>query len=181
MLLIIASAIILFAACNNGSSDENSDGVDSTTVETEDVTQISVGDFELKAEEYIEQTIQIEGTVSHICKHGGKKMFIFQAPVDTVTVKITSNESFSVDLEGSDVIVTGIVKEERITAADILEMEEELKEHENEEENDGENDEEHHDKHISQETIDYYNALLEKSDKDYIAFYTLECVEYEEK
>ena len=179
IFVLLAFASILFVACNNGNSNGNSDEGDTNVVETDDITQISVADFDAEAVNYVDKTIKIEGTVSHICKHGGKKMFIFAAPVDSITVKITSNEAFNADLEGSDVVVTAIVKEERITKDDIVNMIEELANCDTEGAELHEDD--HHDEHVSQETIDYYNGLIEESGKDYIAFYTLECVEYEEK
>ena len=106
-------------------------------------------------------------------------MHLFEAPVDSITIKIISTESFDTELEGSDVTVRGIVIEQKITKDDLAEMEEEYQigcdgsiEKEDGHEKMTEEELEH-----KKETIEYYKALIDESGKDYIAFYSLECIE----
>jgi hypothetical protein len=61
----------------------------------------------------IGKTVEIQGMVTHVCKHGGKKMFIMSSDPD-VQVKVTVGENiaaFPVELEGSNVWVKGKVEE----------------------------------------------------------------------
>lgn len=91
-------ALSLLIACNNQNSEES--------------TTITSAEFATVAENLIDQTVRIEGTVMHVCKHGGKKMFINED-----RVKIIASEklaSFDLALEGSTVIVTGIIREESV-------------------------------------------------------------------
>lgn len=91
-------ALSLLIACNNQNSEES--------------TTITSAEFATVAENLIDQTVRIEGTVMHVCKHGGKKMFINED-----RVKIIASEklaSFDIALEGSTVIVTGIIREESV-------------------------------------------------------------------
>jgi hypothetical protein len=78
----------------------------------QEIAVIKPSDFPDQAEQYMGQKIQIEGMVVHVCKHGGKKMFIVGDDPD-VRVKIDASDEVSVfktELEGSTVMVQGIVE-----------------------------------------------------------------------
>ena len=80
---------------------------------TSDVTKVEVNTFKDKAPEMVGKTVEIEGMVTHVCKHGGGKLFIMTDNPD-VQVKITKNEkmaAFVPELEGSSIWVKGIVEE----------------------------------------------------------------------
>jgi len=179
LFLVSIISLLIFSACNSGTDNGNKNNQDSLTVETDDIPMLSILTIDQDAEQYVDKKIKVAGTVSHICKHGGKKMHLFEAPVDSVFVKVTSEESFDADLEGSDIVVTGILKEKRITEEEINGMEEEyriecdgsiVKDEVKKEEN-----------KMKKEQIDYYNELLEESGKGYISFFSIEFIELEKK
>ncbi len=161
-------AFILFACTN--------------PTEQVDLTQtINVSNFDSIAGNYIEKQIIIKGTVSHVCKHGGKKMFIFEGDNDSVLVKLTSEKAFDVALEGSDVQIKGIVKARIITSADIEKMEQDAMNKPEEEQNP-----EHTEKHIEE----VHNATMEQalelkeelknSGKKQLEYYSVEVTELKE-
>ncbi len=183
LFLVSIISLLIFSACNSGTNNGNTSDQDSSIVETDDIPMLSIITLDENAEQYVDKKIKVAGTVSHICKHGGKKMHLFEAPVDSITVTVITGESFDADLEGSDVIVTGMMKEERITAEEINGMEEEyriecdgsiVKEDAKNEGNNGNNIE-------KKEQIDYYKELLEESGKGYISFFSIEFIELEKK
>ena len=95
-ILFGVMALGLLIACNNQNSEES--------------TTITSAEFATVAENLVDQNVSIEGTVMHVCKHGGKKMFINED-----RVKIIASEklaAFDLALEGSTVIVKGIIREE---------------------------------------------------------------------
>ena len=95
-ILFSLLAIALMVACNNQKSEE--------------VTTLTTAEFATKAPELLDKTVSIEGTVMHVCQHGGKKLFL-----NDDRVKIVVSEqiaSFDQELVGSDVVVKGIIKEE---------------------------------------------------------------------
>jgi hypothetical protein len=97
-LLFVVFAVGLLAACNNQSNEE--------------ATAVTTTEFATVAENMVDKTVTIEGTVLHVCKHGGKKMFIGDD-----RVKIIASETlaaFDQELEGSTVTVTGIIREEAV-------------------------------------------------------------------
>jgi len=76
---------------------------------------------------YVDKEIVIKGTVNHVCSHGGKRMFIMGEDPD-VAIKITPNDEIGVfekELEGSHVVVYGVMKELRIDEAYVANLEKE--------------------------------------------------------
>ncbi len=93
-------------------------------------TAITVDNLLAEITNYIDKDIVVVGTVNHVCKHGGKRMFIMGEDPD-IAIKITPNDEigiFEKELEGSSVIITGIVKELRIDEAYVANLEKELSE-----------------------------------------------------
>ncbi|MBW6459274.1 MAG: hypothetical protein K0B08_01765 [Bacteroidales bacterium] len=68
--------------------------------------------FQENAENMVGKEVDVKGMVIHVCKHGGKKMFLIGEDPD-IRIKITTSDkvsSFNMDLEGSIVSVKGIVE-----------------------------------------------------------------------
>ena len=80
------------------------------TPKQEKAVEVTTTEFETVAPEMLGQLIQIEGTVNHVCKHGGKKMFIGGENVKIIVSETIA--AFDPVLEGSEVIITGYVREE---------------------------------------------------------------------
>lgn len=95
-LLFGIVALSLLVACNNQSTEES--------------TAITSAEFASVAENLVDQTVSLEGTVMHICKHGGKKLFINEDRVKVIASETLA--SFDLTLEGSSVIIKGIIREE---------------------------------------------------------------------
>jgi hypothetical protein len=121
---LIALSVILFAC---GSRTEQP-----PQAENQDVAVLTVASFDSLAGEYSGKEIQIEGLVDHVCREGGKKMFLVRTDGEG-RVKVTTGEnipSFDVALEGSDVIVKGVVDELRVDEPYLVQWEKELKDQE---------------------------------------------------
>lgn len=68
--------------------------------------------FQDTAGELVGTEVEVQGMVVHVCKHGGKKMFLIGENPD-VRIKITASEkvsAFKSELEGSTVYVKGLVE-----------------------------------------------------------------------
>lgn len=82
-------------------------------------TILQVDDLLDEAENLVDQTVTVEGVCTHICAHGGKKLFLMGSD-DTKTIRVEATDetgAFSKDCVNSMVSVTGIVKETRIDEA----------------------------------------------------------------
>jgi len=155
--------------------------------ETECNTEkISVQALMDSIDNYIEKDVLVCGTVSHVCSHGGKRMFLIAENPD-VAIKVTPNEEigvFSKELEGSMVHVYGKVKELRIDDTYITEMEKEMMEGvENEaaHTHDGNHDGEHKAELDSTqiEKIAQMRQEVVESGKGYISQYWIEATKVE--
>lgn len=155
---------------------------------------ISVTKIAENAVKFVGKEVSITGTVEHVCKHGGKRLFIFDENDPTKRFKITAGPeigTFKVELEGSDITVTGVINETRIDEAYLDNWESEVSAekpevaHEGHEHTNGEATEEEHNEEDeiaeSLEKIKNMRETLEKSGKEFLAFYDMECKSFEEK
>jgi hypothetical protein len=191
-IFIIFVFAALFAACGNSNKNTTGDNNEMDTIQGP--VTITVNDFLTKAEEFVGKEIKIQGTVSHVCKHGGKRMFVFDDNEDN-RVKIEASEnvaSFDASLEGSDVLVSGILKELVIDEAYLAEWEMEVNDEANNpeekadttevavHENSGLGEAADQGEHVSAlESIAEYRNQIKESGKDHLSFYSVECLAYE--
>lgn len=145
---------------------------------------LSVAEIKTNAAIYVDKEVSIIGIVEHVCKHGGKRLFLMgDNPKDRFKITAGSDVgAFNVELEGSEILVKGIVVERKIDEAFIDNWEVEITtdskpEVAHEGHVDGKEEEENKDEIIAEALIKVNNMRdkLEKSDKDYLSFYSLEC------
>jgi len=113
---------LLLTACNvkTNKSAENS---------TEAEKVIVYDNLLNEAEGVVDKTVKIKGHVTHTCKHSGKRAFLV-GDNEKFTVRVEAGgkiEGFDKSLEGNTLIVTGTLKERRLTKEYIDQWEEELK------------------------------------------------------
>jgi len=183
-LLFVAVIAAFAASCNNTRTSSEDNGSQNTDTVSGPI-QITVADFLGKASELAGKEVIIKGTVSHTCKHGGKRMFIYgDNPEESVEIKAGENiASFNVELEGSDVTVQGLLAELVIDEAYLNEWESEVRLES------GEEHEIHDGKHSTQnadsikmekfEKINNYRKQIAESGKDHLSFYSIECKSFE--
>lgn len=82
------------------------------------------------ADNYVGQTINLEGVCSHVCSKSGMKMFVADN-ADGKTIRVESNSAigkFDKEAEDANVFVRGKLVEDKLTEADLQEMEKEIAE-----------------------------------------------------
>jgi len=158
-LLVIA---IAFAACSGNAEKKATDNMNADAVET---PEIILAEFDAKAGEYVDEEVVVAGLVDHVCKHGGKKLFLVS---DDGDIHVESDERFDEELKGSNIIVTGLVREFRVDEAYCLKMEEDnIKSH-----SEGETDDDLYTQKI--ENIQWYRDSMTTANSDHLSFYSLE-------
>lgn len=118
--------LVTLAACENAQVKTEAASQEAVV---EEIVVIDIPDFDSLAEQYIGKQIQLAGTVDHICKHGGQRAFLV-SPESEARIKITPDEhiaAFNTNMEGNVVIITGVVEEQRIDEAYIMDWEQEVK------------------------------------------------------
>jgi len=168
-IIVIFVTTLLIVACKTESNKTvDQKNQNETIIET---PLLALGEFDTKAGEYVNKEIKIQGIVDHVCKHSGKKLLVV---TDEGDVHITSDTRFEDKLKGSEIVLTGIVLEERIDEAYCLKMEEDnIKSH-----SEGASNQEQFEnkkKHIQQ-----YRDQMKAENKDYLSSYSLQYVSHVE-
>ncbi len=178
MLMLFVAAI--FGACSNNTKTTNDDSQKATV---EECTSISVDSFLIVAADIVGKEVTVQGTVDHVCKHGGKRVKIFSS-CPSKSLHGEAGETmgnFKAELEGSTVCLTGIVGEEKIDLAYVDEYEKKVRAAM--EEKKEEADMEHKagvDHHAGLEKIAKWKEEIEASEKGYLSNYYLEVAKYDE-
>jgi len=186
IIALMALAVVVVSCDNNNTKTENS--VKTEEVAIEELIEVDLIGFDDQVEQLVGKKIVIAGTVDHICKHGGQKLFIVKEDSDT-RLKIVPDENiaaFNTELEGESIEIVGIVEEQRIDEDYLKEWEEEVKAGMEEEQGegihvDGEGEMEHDDEGHNTEAFEKINRLREmlaESGDDHLSFYSVLCVDY---
>lgn len=142
--------------------------------------KLTIEEFETKAGDLVDQKVAIEGTVVHVCRHGGKRLFIIGEKPEP-QIKITTGKSipaFEVKLEGSDIIAVGILKEFRVDETYLDQLEKNSRENREKALNEDRQGEDLHRHQDPLKSINDMRAQLKKSGKDHLSFFSVECESY---
>lgn len=103
---------VLFTSCN--STNRNNDN----TATTQQSSTTDVDGLLAKAGELVGKEVEVEGICTHICKHGGRKIFLMGSD-DKQTIRIEAGDvkRFDQKCVNSIVRVKGTLVEERIDEA----------------------------------------------------------------
>lgn len=115
--LMAAVAVMAFSACS-GSSSENADAQETQTITVDQVLA--------NADSLVGDTLEVEGVISHLCRHGGRKAFLAGASSDALLrceAFPIMGTPFPAEVVHKNAIVKGILREQRIDEAAIQEME----------------------------------------------------------
>ena len=169
----IAIAILLITFLVSCKNDKKETQKETNPIEksTEVTNRISIDNFDIKAGEFVNQKIAITGIVDHICKHGGKKLLLVS---DNTKIHVTSNKRFEDTLIGSEITLSGIVKEEIIDEAYCLKLENDnIKNH-----SEGRNNSDDFKK--KEMHIQKYRDEMKQKNTDHLSNYSLEYISHKE-
>ena len=125
-VVALVALVFVLTACENQQKKEKTS--EEEVILIEEIVPVSLSDFDVKAEELVGKQVMLSGTVDHVCKHGGQRMFVIETGSEG-RVKVTPDENiaaFKTDLEGQSVKLIGIVEEQRIDEDYLKEWEEEI-------------------------------------------------------
>ena len=182
LFLLVIMSVVMFANCT---------GNKNTTDNDKEITALLVDDVLAVAEQETDKIIVVEGVCTHVCSHGGKKLFLMGND-DSKTIRVESNDAlgaFKKECANSLVRVKGTLKEERIDEAYLVKWENEMAQGTAEEHGgDGEGCETEQkaqgQDNISDEAIrirDFRTRIADRNEtegKKYLSFYFIEASEY---
>ncbi len=164
----------------------------SNSTETGEVSKtMQVDELLNKAETLVGETVVVDGVCTHICRHGGKKIFLMGSD-DTQIIRVEASDnigSFSQETVNSIVEVKGILMEQRIDEAYLVDWETRLAAGTAEEHGDGEEGcateqkaQNEQPANTEQERIANFRERIaernEKEGKNFLSFYFIEAEEY---
>lgn len=170
LLSIGIAAIAAFASCNKTQQAEQP-----TTAKLNVADSYTIDSLLGNAENLVGDTITLCGTVKHTCKHSGRRCFIMNKErMASIRVEAKGEiGGFNRELIGSEIVVKGIVREEKISASDIAESEKSLEAQKNE----SSANEEHCDTELS--NIALMKRWMEEHGKDYYAIYFVDGLNFD--
>jgi hypothetical protein len=170
LFALIAIAVI-FVSCNSEKAQDTPE-TQETAMEEVMIPTIPLKDFDKEAGKHVDKEVKVQGIVDHLCKHGGKRLFLV---ADDCDLHIEGEERFDEELAGMELLVTGIVREFRIDESYCLQQEEDnIKSH-----SEGKTEEEHFEH--KKEQIASYRDSMATGKVDHISYYSLDYVSHEEK
>lgn len=117
IVAIIAMSMLLIAGCSGDNSTDQAaeagqshdQGGNGQTHAADHPVPLTIAEFNAGGEEYEGKLVEVTGTVDHVCKHSGKRMFIRgDDPEDRVKIEAGDLGTFDVALEGSKVKVVAM-------------------------------------------------------------------------
>jgi len=124
VILALSTLLIIHYSCSNLNRKPANENL------SEDLSELTVDNFSDKIADFPGKEVTISGRVTHVCRHGGQRLFI-TGEDSSKTVRITTGENipeFDIALEGSMIVVKGIVKELIIDETYLAEWEAEVTE-----------------------------------------------------
>lgn len=122
LFLSLLLIVTLFANCTGNKKTADSDVAEQSALMVDDILAV--------AEQEAGKKVVVEGLCTHVCSHGGKKLFLMGSD-DSKTIRVESNDdlgAFKTECTNSMVRVKGELKEERIDEAYLVNWENALAE-----------------------------------------------------
>lgn len=172
-ILCIAAALTLLVSCGN--TAKNSDSNTATTETRASGDSYKLDDLLLIADSMIGKEVTVVGYVTHTCKHAGKRCFIVGDSQKT-SMRVEAHGEiggFNRELIGSQLAVTGILRENRLSQEYLDKMAKDANEKKTQEPAAGEACE------AELANIAEMKAWMKENGKEYYAVYYLDGETYE--
>lgn len=128
--MILFAAIVAFAVLGTSCGNKQLKSAEDATATEQRLSSsaMEIDSLLANADALAGQEVTIEGVCTHICKHGGRKIFLMGSD-DTQTIRIEGGSvgKFEQKCVNSIVRVTGTLKEQRIDEAYLQNWEAQLK------------------------------------------------------
>lgn len=174
-IFFVAVLALVISACSN-SNQNNEEKVVTEKSSQEADNVINVVDLLANAKEYDGKEVVITGTATHVCKHSGKRLHLMGSDEKTI-IRVEAGEigQFERELEGSDIIATGIFHREVIDEEYLAKWSDELGK-------EGKGDHESHEEIAEEEgKMERYKEMMGKTDGGKLENFWLEGISFETK
>jgi hypothetical protein len=174
-IVFFAAVLFCLAACNGKKAGQSAELKAEAVSANADVTVYKLDSLLVVADQLVDETVTVRGFVTHTCKHSGKRCFIVGDDQKTSFRVEAKGEigGFNRELTGSELAITGIVKERRYSKEYIDKYEKEVNELKAKEDGSAETCE------AELNSITSMRAWMKANDKDYFSIYYMDGERYE--
>lgn len=126
--LLFMGVALFVSSCGGSTKTEKLSKEAQSTENTTIAGALDLDQLLSSADQYAGKEVTVEAICTHICAHGGKKIFLMGSD-DTKTIRVESGsgDAFNADCVNSIVEVKGILKEQRMTEESLVKWEEQVK------------------------------------------------------
>jgi len=126
-LFLLVLLVTIATSCNQNAAQkqaENKTVAGQAEISSNDVPSYTMDNLLTNAESLIDKKVKVKGYVTHTCKHSGRRCFLAnESQQYTIRVEAKGNiGGFNRELIGSEIEVTGTLKERRVSVSEIDEM-----------------------------------------------------------
>ena len=132
IFLTIAAALVM--SCGNNSSEKKQSEVQAEVQSTKANSELkvySVSDIIENGAELQGKEVNIQGFITHTCKHSGRRCFVVGKDDSDLSIRVEAGGKiggFNRELVGAEVLITGVVMEQRLSKEYLKQYEEQLNE-----------------------------------------------------
>lgn len=185
-LTLLLGMTLAFASCgDNSNKNKEQASAEEVTPAALEVDQVLADPDSL-----VGDTIKVEGICTHICKHGGGKIFLMGSD-DTKTLRVEAGESigsFPQETVNSIVRVTGVLVEDRIDEDYLAQWESQIADQAKETQGEGgcaadmKANAEAATNNVRERIANFRSRIAERTEKEgkpYVSLYHMEGLSYE--
>jgi len=174
-LLFIAATALILVSCGNKTQQGATTEETATTQANADVPTYELNKLLADADQMVDKTVIVKGTVTHTCKHSGKRCFIVGEDGKT-SFRVEAKGDiggFNKELVGSELAIKGTLKERRLTKEYIDQYEKDVNEKKAKEDGSAETCQ------AELSNITSMRDWMKDNNKDYYAIYYMDGESYE--
>ena len=174
-IMLLAYMAICLVSCTSKSTDNKGNDADSTSVaQVSGLAMYPLDSLLAEADQLVNKKVIVKGSVTHTCKHSGKRCFIV-GDNENVSMRVEAKGNiggFNRELVGSELAITGVLKERRLTKEYIDQYEKDVNEKKVKEDGSAETCQ------AELANISEMRDWMKKNNKDYYAIYYLDGEEF---
>lgn len=174
-IMLLAYMAICLVSCTSKNTENKVSDADSTSVaQVSGLAMYPLDSLLAEAGQLVNKKVIVKGSVTHTCKHSGKRCFIV-GDNENVSMRVEAKGNiggFNRELVGSELAITGVLKERRLTKEYIDQYEKDVNEKKVREDGSAETCQ------AELANISEMRDWMKKNNKDYYAIYYLDGEEF---
>ncbi len=175
LLYTLSAALLMVGCIGNGSNKTKEQAADAETKAATESKVYTLDELLSAAETLVDTEVTVTGTITHTCKHSGRRCFMVGEDQKT-SLRVEAKGDiggFNRELIGSELAMTGMLRENRLTNEYLDAWEEKLKEQEGKEDGSAESCE------AETNNIKDMREWMAKNNKEYYSLYFMDGTSFE--